>query len=225
MNIATPSSAARPTTSRPTTPRAPGRPTLEEGAEIDGQLLDVALQEFLRHGYGGTSMTRIVKAAGISKTTLYSRYSSKEQLFRAIMVQQMDRALGATLVQLQISDTDLEKGLVAYADRSLDLSFQGSFLSVNRLIYSESHRFPELGIAAAERTQIGVGQIADFIVHCAAAQGRVPADPQAAAEAFILMLRGYYVNVMLTNRPVPRPARQDWIRRAVAAFIAGRDGW
>lgn len=205
--------------------RSRGRPTLEQGAEIDGQVLDVALAEFLRHGYGGTSMARIVRTAGISKTTLYSRYSSKEQLFRAIMTRQMDRALGATLVQLQISETDLEKGLGAYADRSLEISFKGGLLGVNRLIYSESHRFPELGIAAAERTQIGVRQIADFIVHCAAARGSVPSDPYAVAEAFILMLRGYYVNLMLTDRPVARAARQDWVHRTVRAFIAGRDGW
>ncbi|TCM15347.1 TetR family transcriptional regulator [Novosphingobium sp. PhB165] len=224
-NIRPNSTGGKATGSRAATPRARGRPTLEEVAEIDGQLLDVALQEFLRHGYGGTSMTRIVKAAGISKTTLYSRYSSKEQLFRAIMFQQMDHALSATLLQLQAGDADLEKGLLAYADRSLEISFSGGLLGVNRLIYSESHRFPELGIAAAERTQIGVQQIADFIRQCAAAKGKVPKDADGAAEAFILMLRGYYVNVMLTDRPVSRPVRQEWVRRAITAFISDASAW
>ena len=64
-------------------PRRPrGRPKLEDVAQIESRLLDVALQEFLAEGYGGTSLTRIVKAAGISKTTLYTRLSSDRKSTR-----------------------------------------------------------------------------------------------------------------------------------------------
>ena len=59
-------------------------------------MLDVALREFLQLGYGSTSMTRIVQAAGVSKTTLYSRYPSKEDLFRAIIYEQIDRLSPST---------------------------------------------------------------------------------------------------------------------------------
>src|SRR3546814_5695128 len=47
--------------------------------------------EFCTHGYGATSLNQIVRAAGVSKTTLYARFASKNELFRAIMHEQIER--------------------------------------------------------------------------------------------------------------------------------------
>jgi AcrR family transcriptional regulator len=205
--------------------RSRGRPTLEVVAEIESHLLAIALKEFVKHGYGATSMTRIVKAAGISKTTLYSRFSSKEQLFRAIMERQIDRIGGATALRPQPGKPDLERGLKAYANRMLDLSLKGDLLEVNRLVYSESNRFPELGAAATERTEVGINQIAEFIQECAAADKLPCRNPRSAAEVFILMLRGWYVNVMLTNRKIAKEVREQWVDDAVHALLSARRDW
>jgi len=200
--------------------RARGRPRLTDVARIETRLLSVALREFMRHGYGGTSMARIIKAAGTSKTTLYSRYRTKAQLFRAIMQQQIDRSAGATLFEPHLHRHDLREGLKAFAGRMLANSLTGDLLQVNRLIYSESHRFPELGAAAAERTAIGIRQVRDFIRQCAARGGSRCRDPEGLASAFIYMLRGWYVDVMLTNRRVSAAQRARWVRRAVDALLA-----
>jgi AcrR family transcriptional regulator len=205
--------------------RSRGRPKLEEIAVIESKLLAVALKEFLAHGYGATSMARIVKAAGISKTTLYSRFPSKERLFRAIMREQIDRLAATTAQRLGASKPELEVGLKAYANRMLELSLQGDLLEVNRLIYSEAQRFPELGAAAAERTEIGIRRISRFIRECALADGLPCKDPEAAASAFIHMIRGWYVNVMLTNVKVRAARREKWVDRAVSALLSSRTDW
>jgi TetR/AcrR family transcriptional repressor of mexJK operon len=205
--------------------RARGRPKLEDVAGIESKLLDVALKEFVKHGYGATSMTRIVTAAKVSKTTLYSRFSSKEDLFRAIMHQQIDRIGANAALKPASGRPDLAHGLQSYANRMLELSLKGSLLEVNRLVYSESHRFPELGAAAAERTEVGINQIADFIEECASADALPCRDPRAVAEAFIHMLRGWYVNVMLTNRKVSPDTREQWVKRAVHALLCSRGEW
>ena len=207
-------------------PRRPrGRPKLHDIAAIDRVLIEVALKEFLRNGYGATSMARIVKAAGISKTTLYARFASKGELFRAIMREQVDGLAEGAEQSLHLDAVDLEAGLKSYANHMLKMSLEGDLLDVNRLIYSESSRFPELGLAAAERSQVGVGQVAEFIRECAAADDIPCTDPIAVAEAFIFMLRGWYVDVMLTNRPVSAAVRRKWVDRAVRSLIAGRDEW
>ena len=205
--------------------RSRGRPKLEDVAAIENRLLDVALKEFVKHGYGATSMTSIVTAAEVSKTTLYSRFSSKEKLFRAIMHQQIDRIGAHAALKPNQGRPDLAQGLQAYANRMLDVSLKGSLLEVNRLVYSESQRFPELGAAAAERTEVGIGQIADFIEECAAADGLPCRDPRGVAEAFIHMLRGWYVNVMLTNRKISPDTREQWVKRAVHAILSSRAEW
>lgn len=205
--------------------RTRGRPKRGDGALIESNLLDVALREFVAHGYGGTSMRQIVKVANISRTTLYARFASKEALFRAIMRQQIERLSVSTILNPADGPPHLEAGLKAYANRTLAISFEGDLLAVNRLIYSESHRFSELGAAAAERTQIGIAHIAGFIRHCADVDKIPCRDATAVAEAFILMLRGWYVNVMLTNRAVPAAERKRWVERVVHLMLSGREAW
>lgn len=207
-------------------PRRPrGRPKLEDVAQIESRLLDVALQEFLAEGYGGTSLSRIVKAAGISKTTLYTRYSSKEDLFRAIIHRQVERLSAVAVLRSPGGPLRLVEGLKAYGNRTLETSLEGDLLQVNRLIYSEAARFPELGTASAERSGRGIADVAAFIADCAEADGIPCRDPRAVAEAFIFMLRGWYVDALLTNQPVSVRQRQRWVDTAVQALLAGRAEW
>ncbi|HET8614224.1 MAG TPA: TetR/AcrR family transcriptional regulator [Actinomycetales bacterium] len=52
-------------------------------------LLDVAVQVFTERGYDGTSMGDLAHASGLSKSSLYHHFDSKEQLLRAAL----DRAV------------------------------------------------------------------------------------------------------------------------------------
>lgn len=205
--------------------RPRGRPKAEEVAAIESRLLDVAFHEFVARGYGGTSLTSIVKAAGISKTTLYTRYASKEALFRAIMQRQIDGFAAAAALRPTPGAPDLVAGLDAYGNRTLEISLEGALLQVNRLIYSESGRFPELGQAAAEFTQRGIGDVANFIGTCAEADGTPCRDPRAVAETFIYTLRGWYVEALLTNTAVTARMRQHRVASTVRTLIAGRAEW
>lgn len=205
--------------------RTRGRPKQEDIGAIETALLEVALAEFLAHGYGAASVTRIVRTAGISKTTIYSRFDSKETLFRAIMDRQIERLSAESSLRGTSRPLDLEAGLSAYADRTLTISLEGDLLQVNRLIYSESSRFPELGAAAAERNEIGIQQVAAFIVECAEADGIRCRRPRDVAEAFMFMLRGWYLTVMLTGRDVPAKDRRRWVQQAVRILLASRADW
>lgn len=205
--------------------RSAGRPKLEDVAAIERTLLSVALKEFIAHGYGGSSLTKIVKAAGVSKTTLYSRFESKEQLFHAIMREEIKRLDAATVLKSQGKRPHLEEGLKAYANHMLELNLQGDLLAVNRLISSESHRFPELAAASAERAELGITRISTFILECAKADGISCKDPAAVAEAFIFMLRGWHVNAMTTNRKPSTAQREKWVARAVHTLISARADW
>ncbi|MGB1563359.1 MAG: TetR/AcrR family transcriptional regulator [Sinimarinibacterium flocculans] len=219
------SSGNTPRTVRASGGRARGRPKQDRVADLEKGLLAVALQEFIVHGYGGASLSRIVKSAGVSKTTLYSRFDSKEALFRAIMRDEIQRLDAATALQPAGQRPGLEEGLKSYANHMMRLNLQGELLAVNRLIASEAHRFPEVAAAAAERAALGIKRISTFIRECAIADGLPCKDPEAAAEAFIFMLRGWHAHAMLLNGKVSTANRQRWIERAVHALIASRSEW
>jgi TetR/AcrR family transcriptional regulator, regulator of autoinduction and epiphytic fitness len=50
-------------------------------------ILTGGMQEFLAHGYAGTSMDRLATVAGVSKATVYSYFQDKEGLFTALIEQ------------------------------------------------------------------------------------------------------------------------------------------
>lgn len=202
-------------------PRSTGRPTPADAAVRDRRILAAALEEFLQRGYGGASLSRIVQAACISKTTLYSRYPSKEALFRAIINDQIEQLAPGSPLAADGEPVGLEQGLTNAAIHMLAFTLEGDLLGVDRLIYSESHNFPELGAAAAERTERGIQRIAAFIAACVEREGLQGIDPRGTAEAFIFMMRGWHANTILSNRKVDAAEREQWARQAVHALLGG----
>ena len=55
----------------------PGRP---RDPEVDRAILQATLRVLTDRGYAGTSIERIAAEAGVGKTAIYRRYSSKEEL-------------------------------------------------------------------------------------------------------------------------------------------------
>ena len=219
---ATPRLRANKAATKTTTKAAKGRPRQQDIAAIEENLLNVATAEFREHGYGAASLNRIVSAAGISKTTLYSRYASKAELFLAIVQQQITEMAPDSVLPPK---SDLHEGLTAFANHILRKSLNDDMADINRLMFSESARFPELAAAAADRTARGIKRIAAFIDQCAEADGIPCRNPQRVAEVFILMVRGWYMNVLLTNQKGSATARKRWVDDAVNILLNSRQNW
>jgi AcrR family transcriptional regulator len=56
-------------------------------------ILDVAFELFLAHGYRGTSMDAIARAAGVTKPVVYACFASKAELFGALLGREEHRML------------------------------------------------------------------------------------------------------------------------------------
>lgn len=205
--------------------RSTGRPNARDTASLERKLLDVALEEFLQHGYRGASMTRIVQQANVSKTTLYARYPSKADLFRAMLNEQIERSKPSRSLHSELGPLSLERGLIKYADDMLKFALKKELRGVERLLCSESHHFPELGEAANARNQLGVKRIAGFIEDCAERDGIPCSDPYTIAEKFISLIRGWFINVIVINRNVTAKERRAWVSDAVQVLIDGRERW
>jgi AcrR family transcriptional regulator len=204
--------------------RARGRPTAGDLQELEARLVRVARQCFLADGYGATSMNAIAKVARVSKGTLYARFSTKADVFRAIIEEQIAAARGKVRLAGPRPRT-LEAALVAYAETSLRESLRPEIVGLNRLIYSEAGRFPELGEAAWARTREGVRQVTDLIRDYAAKDGVACRAPEVAAEMFTTSLRGFYGDLMQGGPPPAAEGIRSWARETVTVFLAGRAGW
>ena len=59
---------------------------MRKGIEgLDEKIITSAKAEFLENGYLGASLRKIAKRAGISTSSIYARYSNKEELFSAVV--------------------------------------------------------------------------------------------------------------------------------------------
>jgi AcrR family transcriptional regulator len=59
---------------------------MSRASEFDEtEVLDKALQVFWRQGYEGTSLTDVLDATGLTKSSLYSAFGDKEDLFHRIV--------------------------------------------------------------------------------------------------------------------------------------------
>lgn len=204
--------------------RGRGRPRAEDLAALEAGLVRAARQCFLARGYGATSMNEVARAARVSKGTLYARFPAKADLFRAIIDEQI-QSLGRKVHLSGPKPGTLEVMLRLYAQSSLRESLRADIVELNRLIYSEAGRFPELGEAVLDRTRVGVRQVSELIRECAVRESVPCRDPQAAAEAFTTLLRGFYGDALLKGRPLDEEDVKDWTRRAVKVFLGGRREW
>src|SRR3712207_4481957 len=77
------------------------------------QVLDAALEQFLQHGYEGTSMQAVADEAGVTKPVVYACFSSKDQLFRALLRREEERILAEIQTAFEGIDTsDPEQTLI-----------------------------------------------------------------------------------------------------------------
>jgi AcrR family transcriptional regulator len=204
--------------------RARGRPNAEDLAELEARLVRVALETFLAHGYGATSMNEVARAARVSKGTLWARFPSKAALFRAIIDDQLRRS-DVRFRHPGRKPRTLEAMLRAFAERTLTDSLSPEIIGLNRLLYSEAARFPELADATRERASVGVSQVAEIIRDYAEIEAVPCRDPEVAAEMFTTLLRGFYGDVMLKgDGPAPGEIR-GWTQRMLKTFLAGRAYW
>jgi AcrR family transcriptional regulator len=109
-----------------------------------GELLDAALDQFVEKGYAATRLDDVAARAGVSKGTLYLYYASKEELFKAVVRQNIVPLLEASerdVAQSNATSAELLGGFF----RQWWSSFGATRLSgIAKLVVGEAGNFPEL---------------------------------------------------------------------------------
>jgi AcrR family transcriptional regulator len=109
--------ATTPHASRATSPSAQTSARLSKRDEIVARIQRAALELFAERGYHGTSIPMILEAAGVSASSLYRLFPSKEALVNAVFLEAKTR-LGAALGEVEGEDphdVDLEARAAAHA--------------------------------------------------------------------------------------------------------------
>ena len=205
--------------------RGPGRPSHEDVQELQSYLIAAAFNAFTRDGYGATSMASLARAAGVSKTTLYSKFPTKAALFRAIVDKQGEEAYRLLRDVKRMRRKTLALSLANMAEKALFAALAPEVLKITKLIEWESERFPELAAAAYARARLGIDIMSSYIRDFAERDEIACDDPDSAAELFNYSVRGLYHVLIMEGVMPERVKLRAKIDRLVRAFLASRADW
>lgn len=123
----------------------PFKPRWERRKEARPQeLLDAALDHFAMRGFAATKLDDVARSAGVSKGTLYLYYSSKEELFKAVVRESIVSLIGRTEGMIEQFTGSSEELFVLVMRTWWDNMGATKLSALPKLMMAEGANFPEL---------------------------------------------------------------------------------
>lgn len=205
-----------------TTRKGAGRPTKEQAEARFEELLDTALDLFLQHGFELTTIEMIASAMNMTKRTVYAKFEDKSALFLASVQRAIERQIVPEQELRAFDDGDLRSTLRAIGRHRIGLVQTRNGLRLQRIINTESFRFPQLLMLNYNQS---ARPVTDFIIELLereAAAGRVrTADPKLAASVFLSMVVSGPVRQIVAGAPPDAEHLDALVDFAVDLFLDG----
>lgn len=189
----------------------------------ESKILSAAREAFLELGFAATSMDLVAQRAKASKTTVYTRFPSKEALFAAVVRRECERS-GMRFSPADLADLPVRDALCRIGRRFVDLIWSPQATRVHQIVIGEATRFPELARVFHEEGPVkGTAAVAAYMAD-AASRGLIAIDdPTFAAGQFLSSLKGMpYCEMLAGLRPETSALERDvYVGDAVDLFLNG----
>lgn len=160
--------------------------------------VEAAREAFFAYGYGGTTMSSIAAKVGGSKTTLWSYFPSKEELFAAVVDDILENYGESLQFELPIDEL-VPEVLTRFARTLLATLMSPPMLALHQLVIGEAPRFPDLARLFFERGPArGKAKLASYFLALMEKGALRKGDPLEAVHQFVgLCQAGRYQRAML----------------------------
>jgi AcrR family transcriptional regulator len=154
------------------------------------EVLNVASEYFLSHGYQGTSINAMARDSGISKESIYRYFSSKKDLFEAVIAKELTEYQEKfQFLTIEYDSMALDEALRATAESILFAVSSDRTLALRRLVFHESVRSPDIGEYYYD---VGPQQAYKYLETIFAAhQSETDFEPQKMSHYFVSMVLHY----------------------------------
>ncbi|SMC23797.1 transcriptional regulator, TetR family [Andreprevotia lacus DSM 23236] len=185
------------------------------GDSVD-RVLEAARQLFCEEGFRA-SIDKVAERAGVARQTVYNRFGSKTELFRAV-IQRVCTDLHETL---EARDGALREQLIDFSLHFRAHVMSAENISAHRALVAEVPRFPELANALLEngpcRTR---DQLAALLSHEMSAGRLLVADPIEAAEFLLEVVVGFdHTRILFGGLPPLPEQERGKVERIVDTFL------
>lgn len=143
-------------------------------------ILDAAAEAFRERGFDAASMADVAARVGGSKGTLYNYFSSKEELFVAVMLRAA-KAQAAPIFETLRAAPDLRPALLAFGRAYLPFMLSPDVLAIVRMCAADGERTGVGRIVQEHGIKVAWSQVAERLQRAMDDGVLRPADPWQAA--------------------------------------------
>jgi TetR/AcrR family transcriptional regulator, mexJK operon transcriptional repressor len=184
--------------------------------------LESALDLFLDKGFEQATIEAIAASVGMTKRTVYARYPNKAALFKAAVQRSIERLIVPPATLDALDTGDIAASLTAVARLRIAQVMTPAGLKQQRIINTESYRFPEIFTMAYEQnTRPVVEFLAGLLRRGTAAGALSVTDPDRAAVVFLSMVVSGPVRLIVSGNRLTRAEIEDRLQFAVRLFLDG----
>jgi len=191
-----------------------GRPANAEGRQTRAAFMNAALELFSQKGYFGTSLRDIAKVVGVRESALYNHFSSKDQLFEALISAASEERIEQFHEITEGPVDDVRRLLETIVLRTLESFRQPRQEQLFRILMADGIRLTRDGrLNLMERLSAGQVLMRQLFVRLMREGHLRTADPD------VLMLA--FTGPMLVWRQLNAIGADHSVLRAPAAFALG----
>lgn len=183
-------------------------------------ILETAYALFRARGFEKTSMAEISAQVGGSKATIYSYFSSKEELFVECVMAVLQDYMSETLKCLEPA-SDPAHALVRFGASVLRFICSAEQVEVRRMVIAEAVRSGTGKLFFDKLAQLRA-QVSAFLAACMSAGTLRNDDPDLAADHLGALLEAEVLEPLLLHVRDDSPDEEEIERaaeRAIAAFL------
>ena len=150
------------------------------------ELLAAALDQFVERGYAATRLEDVARRAGVSKGTLYLYFANKEELFKAVVRENIVHAIGEAEQDAAVFDGPSAVLLRTILMKWWDQICATQLAGITKLMLAEGNNFPELAQFYNEEVVArGNGLIASVLVRGIGRGEFRPVDPAVMTQVLV----------------------------------------
>lgn len=188
------------------------------------QILEGARRIFVRTGFDTASMNDVTREAGVSKSTLYVYFRSKEELFQALISEERERYFAEIEALFGDADHPAET-LRRYGTKLAQFTLSSGAMHAKRTVIAVASRMPELGRDFYRHGPArGHAVLARYLERSVAAGALRIDDVSLAAAQFIELSTAGVLRRRFFDDEAPQPDEAEIARiveAAVGLFMAG----
>jgi AcrR family transcriptional regulator len=159
-------------------------------AERETQMMDAARELFFSRGMSATSMDDVARHTGVSKATIYRRFTSKEEMFAYIVLNSAEK-VSASFACITL---DEENPIASLRQSALALhkqAYKKEAISLMRQLIAEANNFPKLSQQARDiYIQSVIKRLTHFFTSLIKKGLMKHNYPQQAAISFVTLCTG-----------------------------------